>query len=836
MMSDEFPALPPPELPMKGDAGPGVSDAQESTVGKTGGTATPTQRKGDNGVALRLDSGLGEGGEEIVVDPTEDADATSPVHGNVGNDTLELDGVLRAAEKLKISGGNDKVDDTVDLTSSPDNDVRERVLGNHHPYVGQVPLEQTRSDSNKARRGAAQKSSVPSAAEEHSRVSLVQEGDMMGFSAANKSPMIKESPTFFRDPRCSLVLPAGEWRTKELSTTCSFDVLGKCLSCDVDHLVFGDDPVVDGISVKKPLDRDVETNSVNQVTRGGVLIIGDEYVPPLIGSDGKCIAVLRMYHAHPNDVRSKLRFLFGPKSGPGKESLKTRPSFILVSLMGHLMEVGARDYAENMFNLMCWIRSFIHNEVENAPDNKIWRGYFEPCSCQCYEVFFPFTVGSPGGFLRDINDLLRSQEIRRAGSPTSPNFANIHNPLLSTFKHFSKTAPPTMSDVGYLQLRPSKGVMCKVVPYIQRQVYPGIAKSHSKDGSVAGEVEEFFVNALVREITKLLTDSGYSLTSAHLPDPDHVREGLKSPAQRVGSGRTVTYAAASPGNKVVIYGNSQMKALSLALKESYNLSFQYVKSEMTHFSEPELVLEALVDLGVQEGDTVVLGHLGNYLLQGRVKKSEFSPTVPSGLPALHTMVNRIHHLTNVAEYDPSWFDCVMTKLFHVIDGLRSIKVKVVMICPFPRYSSKCCEEPTHFPSIYSGGTLGAEILRLGVYMSRHASMSGCVVVHPQDLAKVEHWGTGSVMVGPDQIHLTSGGVKKLSKRVCSILTDPPTPADSAPINPDFDPITVPFSEWVEGFRGGCGYTSVDPPPRATGVSVKRPAIGSAGNASGKRKR
>jgi hypothetical protein len=60
MMSDEFPALPPPELPMKGGAGPGVSDAQESTVGRTGG-GRPTAPRG-----MRLGKGRDESQTSVL--------------------------------------------------------------------------------------------------------------------------------------------------------------------------------------------------------------------------------------------------------------------------------------------------------------------------------------------------------------------------------------------------------------------------------------------------------------------------------------------------------------------------------------------------------------------------------------------------------------------------------------------------------------------------------------------------------------------------------------------------------------------------------------------------
>ena len=114
------------------------------------------------------------------------------------------------------------------------------------------------------------------------------EGTGLGVS---ESDTFIAGPNFFKDARCGLATCKGPIDANgkehnsgflcESSYTITFNHKCKCLTCDTDHLVF-------------------------QGICQGTVILSDQYAPVMVGSNGKCIPVLRIVDAN-TELKCSLR-------------------------------------------------------------------------------------------------------------------------------------------------------------------------------------------------------------------------------------------------------------------------------------------------------------------------------------------------------------------------------------------------------------------------------------------------------------------------------------------------------------------------------------------------
>jgi len=150
---------------------------------------------------------------------------------------------------------------------------------------------------------------------------------------------------------------------------------------------------------------------------------------------------------------------------------------------------------------------------------------------------------------------------------------------------------------------------------------------------------------------------------------------------------------------------------------------------------------------------------------------------------------------------------------HITDGrFNHSKARFINILPLPRYQDKCCDKAGHFDAYYDGGDLCAEILRLGVYMSRLTCNKFAICITPEDICPRDNWGIRGEMVGKDLVHLTETGIKLLTevthRAILSLeYIPPPTPESRMDTNCHI-PAGLSFSEWVLYFRDLCGYDSI----------------------------
>ena len=104
--------------------------------------------------------------------------------------------------------------------------------------------------------------------------------------------------------------------------------------------------------------------------------------------------------------------------------------------------------------------------------------------------------------------------------------------------------------------------------------------------------------------------------------------------------------------------------------------------------------------------------------------------------------------------------------------------RFVLISPLPRYLEKCYATQGHFDTYFDGGDLCAEILRLGVYLSRLPCNRFAVCITPEDICPRDTWGIRGEMLSSDRVHLTDKGFKILSgithRGILCVMNPPPS--------------------------------------------------------------
>ena len=127
----------------------------------------------------------------------------------------------------------------------------------------------------------------------------------------NKVPLALASPSFCGDRHCGFVL--GRWVGGQ-----AFYTARECLLCDTEHHVFPGE-------------------------NRGVLVLGDQYTPPMIGNQGKCIPVFRMFDANFKDLAISIWALLR-KNKVNNDWDRLANYLPNLYGMGHLINVGEALY------------------------------------------------------------------------------------------------------------------------------------------------------------------------------------------------------------------------------------------------------------------------------------------------------------------------------------------------------------------------------------------------------------------------------------------------------------------------------------------------------------
>ena len=214
-------------------------------------------------------------------------------------------------------------------------------------------------------------------------------------------------------------------------------------------------------------------------------------------------------------------------------------------------------------------------------------------------------------------------------------------------------------------------------------------------------------------------------------------------------------------------------------------------------------------LELRKSDIVVLGGNGNSLIQGmltpRYKRHE-----PSGAPAGHMQTgfgkSKVFHALSTAPYDPEYFDFFGIHVDKMMNVIKPTGAKVIYLTPFPRCMKSCCNESGHFHTNYLGTAFNAEVIRLGVFLSRLPSLKGCFVLAPEDFCDRNEGVSRGSMLCDDYVHLTPKGinsVRDLVQRCIQFIRQ--VPEVPIPSLGSRVPVGLRFSKWVGEFRAVCGY-------------------------------
>ena len=99
----------------------------------------------------------------------------------------------------------------------------------------------------------------------------------------------------------------------------------QCPTCDTNHMAF-------------------------QVIRQGMVILGNQYAPVMVGSNRKCILVLRIVNTTFKELINRFSHLIKTKAWCNDNSGENfTPGLMIVSLPCQLMNLGLEGYIHNFF-------------------------------------------------------------------------------------------------------------------------------------------------------------------------------------------------------------------------------------------------------------------------------------------------------------------------------------------------------------------------------------------------------------------------------------------------------------------------------------------------------
>ena len=568
--------------------------------------------------------------------------------------------------------------------------------------------------------------------------------------------------------------------------TVTFDTLRKCRTCTTEHDIF-------------------PKNNV------GTLILGDAYTPPMVGNQGRCIPVFRMEHPSFTDIGEMLKYLLRPRVDQNGHEL-ARPNLIIISLPSYLGVVGPERYMKEFSSFKKWIQEFITSGRDfDTRNSKVFRSYIGPV--EVYEGFSLFVEGD-FGLAESYAVLNRSMNINNALEPAqTPGF------LFDAYSRFiSKlnTTPPRIGMVAYVSVPPTRP---DFPVYEEDLIYPGVpAGLQDNDGTVSESVYSGFYCEITEKLQEKYIQLGNETELYTLPQPlDFV---IKTPNQIAEARFLFDQILPFPVDlrpRVFVIGHSNMRFLTEELRVVLDGDLKFIEYTPKLNSSKNEIDSFFSSLNLQFSDTIVFSGLSNMVIQGS-EYVRFQGVKPTGSPANHEKEKlprvSVHHLLAVSPYDATYFNRFATHTEHIMEErFNHSGARFINILPLPRYQEKCCDKAGHFDAHYDGGDLCAELLRLGVYLSRLPCNKFALCITPEDICPRNNWGIRGEMIGRDQVHLTDTGVKLLTaithRAILSVNNPPPTPKPRLDTN-CLIPAGLSFSEWVSNFREVCGYDSIIP--------------------------
>ena len=590
----------------------------------------------------------------------------------------------------------------------------------------------------------------------------------------------KTDPSWLGDRRC-LTMCFREWKAQVRggdSSTIGTARTGVCYSCGPNKI--GSHPLADG----------------NQ----SVLIIGDTYLPPVIGYSGRCIPIVRLQVATPESACTAVLKFFGHTPNVPKAVWRSHvPPFlvVIIALTTHLRRVGVHDYINDL--------GVIANRLLDkftVPDKILRIG----------TVVVPFMRDEDGKrdtLARDSIVLANLLNIVKLSNNNKlPLFVGGYNAMVkdtSTMKKeymglsVSVPANSNMFGTGTAPIRMDPSVKLKGC-----LGYDGLAAYGS---AMTPSVEFKFVTSLVDEL-KLYLDGvtdfyppsegeiGQIVAEAIPRTNDYMMTKRMGELQRLGVPAVNMQSVFNNMGPVVLAGGSECKTIQGTLKEQVSqqvLAMKVWKPSLIRIrnSDPTAAHKKILQpefenlFTAEEGGVepvVVVRYLNAELLgaksgrlaevigkrlanfnhnqQKTMKRKRDAPDCPSA-PA--RICIRSPEIKRPAALLP-----ILEGLVTLVTELRQLMCEVILVLPFPRHFSRCCADPTHFGQDFPHDDYQKIVFELSTFLSCLPSLADAWVVHPGEVigweAPVER-----EVVDADGVHLTSEVSGRVTQELLRII-------------------------------------------------------------------
>ena len=444
-----------------------------------------------------------------------------------------------------------------------------------------------------------------------------------------------------------------------------------------------------------------------------LFLVGDSYLPALVGGTGDCIPTMRVENGNFQDLQVLLQGLkslgFNPPAG----------SIFVVSLTHHLCMVGAATYWEQMDDFIRW--STKEFGVTVMP------------------LVSPFPEDSSESYLLNIHQGLGVFRVRFIGDQTNGQDWRyvLWKPLvelLKTKECFHKKFKVPTTHLKHLG---------NVVLHHPNRVWMGFGGDFSE--YLPPDIESDFIIQLCNELEKSAPPS----RSIKVPSPEALEYGFNAASTLDGE----VFFKDSP--TIHLFGSSILREASEKISEvAKDLQINVVNNcQGTNIDG--MIKDQNIPRQKHEKDVIVLSYLGNEFI------------------AKHTMkkIDNVFHYISPKYHDDNASTKLVKHIQYICEKLRRVyQGTIVILGPLPRLiDNKCCDNETHlFPKhpIFSDMTMYTDMYN--DFLSRHKAVNAKDVVFIP-YKKIFHGGLGQSDLW-DRVHLNYRNSDRLAVFVAHLTT------------------------------------------------------------------
>ena len=381
-----------------------------------------------------------------------------------------------------------------------------------------------------------------------------------------------------------------------------------------------------------------------------ILLLGDEFMPVLAGSNGECCMTLRVEAGNFQQLEKFIGFQV-------KEGLKIgKGSIAIVSLVTHLRRTNCYEW---------W------------SDFAVFCEHMKKYNLSILPVLTPFPDGLEFCQIQVIISSFKWCQYRNFGSNDER-----HDKYFSLWKIFSPLASKSGAPIGNysvpnLRIFGQNGtrrlVKCSG-PFPTG--FPGDFAN-----GLPRPIEECFLIMLFDELRKIVQSSSMPMASIKVPSSEAVVRGLLTTAER---------DLPNKGRSIFLVGNSNLKATGVIVeREAAALgvkvfNFSRGVDHQTLFTELSTEQNKAIRSAAQN-DLLILDFFGNSMI---TQTRHYGEPLP--------LKQYVRHVENPCMLSNNQLDCLLNDTLKILDwASKNFRGKVILCGPCPRYLSSCCAEKSH---------------------------------------------------------------------------------------------------------------------------------------------